>query len=186
MLFSSWDALVRIVVVGACAYVALVVLLRTTGKRTLSKLNAFDFVVTIAIGSTLSSTLLDRSVSLAGGVIAMGLLVLMQLVVARAIAWSSTFEHVARAAPTIVFLRGEYVDDALENERLTRDDLRSAMRKAKASSIDDVEAVVLETSGELSVVLYGVHGRATPPERSTLPRKAAARTSDARRPIHGL
>ena len=48
-LFDGWEGVARVLVVGTIAYVALVVLLRVTGKRTLSKMNAFDLVVTVAL-----------------------------------------------------------------------------------------------------------------------------------------
>ena len=49
MFFSSWQGLLRVLVVGALAYLLLVVLLRVSGKRTLAKMNAFDLVVTVAL-----------------------------------------------------------------------------------------------------------------------------------------
>ena len=70
MFFESWSALLRLAIVGVSAYVALVLLLRVFGKRTLAKLNAFDLVVTVALGSTLAAVLLNRSVALAEGVLA--------------------------------------------------------------------------------------------------------------------
>ncbi len=65
--FDSWSAMGRTVVVGVLAYLALVLLLRVSGKRTLSKMNAFDLVVTVALGSTLATVLLSTSVALARG-----------------------------------------------------------------------------------------------------------------------
>ncbi len=64
MFFDSWAALGRIVVVGVLAYIGLVFLLRVSGKRTLSKMNAFDLVITIALGSTFATVLLSKSVAL--------------------------------------------------------------------------------------------------------------------------
>ena len=72
MLFDSWAGLGRVLLVGTLAYVALVLLLRISGKRTLSKLNAFDLVVTVALGSTLATVLLSKTVALAEGVLAIG------------------------------------------------------------------------------------------------------------------
>ena len=57
MFFESWFGIVRVALIGVCAYAALVVMLRVSGKRTLSKMNAFDFVVTVALGSTLATVL---------------------------------------------------------------------------------------------------------------------------------
>ena len=95
MLFDSWAGLGRVLLVGTLAYVALVLLLRISGKRTLSKLNAFDLVVTVALGSTLATVLLSKSVALAEGVLALGLLILLQYVIAWLSAWAST----SRATP---------------------------------------------------------------------------------------
>ena len=55
MFFDSWAGLGRVLVVGVLAYSALVLLLRISGKRTLTKMNAFDLVVTVALGSTLAT-----------------------------------------------------------------------------------------------------------------------------------
>jgi uncharacterized membrane protein YcaP (DUF421 family) len=70
MFFDSWTGMLRVVVVGTLAYAALVLLLRATGKRTLSKMNAFDLVVTVALGSTLATVLLSKDIALAEGVVA--------------------------------------------------------------------------------------------------------------------
>ena len=51
MWFDSWGDIARVLLVGSAAYATLIVVLRLSGKRTLSQLNAFDFVITVAIGS---------------------------------------------------------------------------------------------------------------------------------------
>jgi hypothetical protein len=63
--YDDWQGLIRVVVVGSAAYTALIVLLRVSGKRTLAKLNAFDFIVTVTLGSTLATVLLSSTVALA-------------------------------------------------------------------------------------------------------------------------
>ncbi|MEO1764122.1 MAG: DUF421 domain-containing protein, partial [Cyanobacteria bacterium J06629_18] len=54
-MFNSWDTLQHTLIVGTLGYVATIILLRVSGKRTLSKWNSFDFIVTIAFGSILAS-----------------------------------------------------------------------------------------------------------------------------------
>ena len=85
MLFQNWEGIVRTIVVGVLAYVTLILFLRISGKRTLAKLNAFDLVVTVALGSTFATILLNRNVSLAEGALAFALLIGLQYVVT----WSS-------------------------------------------------------------------------------------------------
>jgi len=67
MFFNDWDDLGRVVAAGVLACIGLIVLLRVSGKRTLAKINAFDLVVTVALGSILATILLTKDVALAGG-----------------------------------------------------------------------------------------------------------------------
>ena len=64
-IFAGWEPVLRTVVVGFASYAALIVVIRISGKRTLSKLNAFDLVVTVALGSTVATILLSKDVALA-------------------------------------------------------------------------------------------------------------------------
>jgi Ca2+/Na+ antiporter len=108
--------------VGSLAYAALVLILRVTGKRTLSKMNAFDLVVTVALGSTLATVLLSRDVALAEGVTALLLLCLLQYAVTFLSVRSSAFQDFVKARPTLIFHRGRYLEDAMRKERVTREE----------------------------------------------------------------
>ncbi len=90
MIFDSWYGILRVLVVGPLAYVSLVLILRMLGKRTLAKLNAFDLVITIALGSTFATVLLSKSVPLAERVVSMLVLVALQYAVAWLSVRSST------------------------------------------------------------------------------------------------
>ena len=96
MFFDGWQPLLRTLVFGALAYVVLITLLRVSGKRTLSKMNAFDFVVTVALGSTLATILLSKDVTLAQGSVALALLIGLQFLVT----WSSVRVRWIRALVT--------------------------------------------------------------------------------------
>lgn len=67
--YAGWSSVLQTLSVCLPAYVLLIVLLRVSGKRALSKWNAFDFVITIAFGSVLASTLLMPDISLVQGVV---------------------------------------------------------------------------------------------------------------------
>jgi uncharacterized membrane protein YcaP (DUF421 family) len=82
MFYQDWSGIVRTLIVGTLAYGALIVSLRISGKRTLAKLNAFDLIVTVALGSTLATIVLSEDVALAEGVAALLLLIALQYVVA--------------------------------------------------------------------------------------------------------
>jgi uncharacterized membrane protein YcaP (DUF421 family) len=152
MLFDTWFGLVRIVVVGTAAYAALVLILRVSGKRTLAKLNAFDLVVTVALGSTLATVLLSKSVALADGLLGFALLVGLQYAVAWLSVRSPRFGAVVKSEPSLLLHRGRFLEGAMRRQRVTQEEVVSALRSSGLARPEDAAAVVLETDGSLSVV----------------------------------
>ena len=160
MFFDSWTGLLRVLVVGVLAYAALILFLRVSGKRTLAKLNAFDLVVTVALGSTLSSIILTKSVALLEGLLAFVLLILLQFVITWLSVRSERFKDLIKAEPTLLLFEGRFVEGAMRRQRVTRDDLLSAVRAQGVADLTELAAVVLETDGSISVVkkASGEHG----------------------------
>ena len=150
--FLNWSELGRTVLIGALAYVILVFLLRISGKRTLTKLNAFDLVVTVALGSTLASTIMSKTVALAEGATAFALLVLLQFVITLLSVKFKPFSHLVKAEPQLLLFDGEFMMDAMNRERVTRAEVCNAVRSGGTASLSKVHAVVLETDGSLSVI----------------------------------
>jgi uncharacterized membrane protein YcaP (DUF421 family) len=150
--FDSWYDLWRIIVVGILAYAGLVFLLRVTGKRTLSKMNAFDLVVTVALGSTLATVLLSSDVSLSEGLLAFVLLCGLQYAVATASVRSERFQSIIKAQPSLLFHNGRFIAPMLREERVTEEEILAAVRSQGHLELDEVLAVVLETDGSFSVL----------------------------------
>ena len=151
MVYDDWQGPVRVVLMGTAAYVALVALLRVSGKRTLAKLNAFDLIVTVALGSTLATVLLSSTVSLAEGLTALMVLVALQYGVAWASVRSSRVERLVRSEPTLVYRDG-FLHDAMRRERVTSEELRQAARSQGHADLAGLTAIVLETDGTLSIL----------------------------------
>ena len=173
MFFDNWDGLLRTFVVGVLAYIAIVALIRVTGKRTLSKMNAFDFVVTVALGSTLATVLLSKDVALAEGVLGFCVLIGLQLIVAWTSVRSQFFKDRIKAEPTMLLHRGEFLHDALIDARVAPEEVMAAVRSSGFASLAQVEAVVLETDGSLSVVGPSSDGSTLALSDVPLPSKAA-------------
>lgn len=153
MFFQGWPGLVRTLLVGVLAYVSLVAMLRISGKRTLAKLNAFDLVVTVALGSTLSAILLQESVALAEGALALALLILLQYAVSALSVRSPSFARKVRSEPALIVRDGRYCLETMRRERITRDEALSAVRSSGGLAVDDARMVILESDGTLSVAL---------------------------------
>ena len=152
MFFDNWHDLLRLLVVGTVAYAGLIFCLRTSGKRTLAKMNAFDLVVTVAFGSTFASALLSNDVSIAEALCAFALLCGLQYIVVWLQVRSEWFQNLIKAQPTLLFYRGAFMEAALRKERVTQEEILAAMRGGGASDPSQVGAVVLETDGSLSVI----------------------------------
>lgn len=151
-LFKGWESIGRVVFVGLLAYAGLLVFLRISGKRTLSKMNAFDLVVTVALGSTLSTIIVSRQTGVADGLMALALLIGLQY----GVAWLSVrwprFRNGIKSEPALLFHQGTYLYGALRRERVTPDEILAAMRQSGAAQPADVSAVVLETDGSFTVI----------------------------------
>ena len=152
MFFDSWTGLLRVVVVGALAYVALVAILRVSGNRTLSKMNAFDLIVTVALGSTLASILLTETVALAEGVLGFAVLIGLQFAVTWLSVRSRKVSELVKAEPVLLLYQGQFLHREMRRQRVLEAEMRAAVREAGHASLADVEAVVLETDGSFSVV----------------------------------
>jgi len=152
MFFDTWYDILRLGVVGAISYAGLISFLRITGKRTLSKMNAFDLIVTVAFGSTFASAILSEDVSLSEAAAAFALLCGLQYGVAYLSVRSERFQRLIKAQPTLLFYRGAFLGTAMREERVTREEILAAMRAAGAAAPSQVNAVVLETDGSFSVV----------------------------------
>lgn len=158
MFFNNWFNLLSVLIVGILAYVALIILLRFSGKRTLSKWNAFDFVVTIALGSILASVTLSKDVPLTEGISAFLLLVALQFIITTLSVRFNFIKNIIKAEPTLLLDKGEYLTDILRRQRVDQSEVRAAIRAAGFAAIEEIEAVVLETDGTFSVVKKSANG----------------------------
>ncbi len=153
--FNNWSGLARVAVVSTLAYTGLVVVLRVSGKRTLSKMNAFDLVVTVALGSTLATIILSKDVALVEGMLAFGMLVGLQFVVTWLSVRSQTVSKLVKANPTLLFYRGTFLHGQMRRMRVVEVEVIAAVRQQGIESMGEVEAVVLETDGTIAVVSRG-------------------------------
>ena len=161
MFFTSWSGLARIAVATICTYPTLILLLRISGKRTLSKMNAFDFVVTVALGSILATIILSKNTPLAEGLLALSLLIFLQFIITWLSIRSKTISKLVKSEPKLLFHRGVFLRSAMKAERVNEGEILQAIRSQGIKGEEEVEAVVLESDGSLSIVEMKGDGRPT-------------------------
>jgi uncharacterized membrane protein YcaP (DUF421 family) len=149
--FESWYSVGRTVTLTVIGFAALITLLRVSGKRTLSKLNVFDFVFVVAVGSMFASTVIEKDITLIEGLSGLITLVLIQVVLARIAASWPAAERIINGSPTLLLARGKFIPHALRKERVTEEEVRAAIRAKGINRVEDVHAVIIENDGTLSV-----------------------------------
>jgi len=152
LLFSGGQGLARTFVFGVLVYAILIVFMRIAGKRTLARMNTFDLIVNVSIGSVIASTLLIKSVALTQGVFALATLIGLQFLVTWSSVRISGLRRFITGEPSILLKQGAFVPASLRRARVTEDEVRAAVRSAGIGNLGSVEAVVLETNGSFSVI----------------------------------
>lgn len=152
MFFNNWESILRVFVAGISVYIFLIFWLRVTGKRSLSKWNAFDSIVTFALGSTLASVILSKDISITEGLLALFLLVSLQYIITWLTIRLDFVKNLVKAEPTLLLNKGKFLHKAMRQQRVPEAEIRAAIRKSGVSAIETVNAVVLETDGSFSVI----------------------------------
>lgn len=152
MFFEDIQGLIRVFVISILAYAALVLFLRISGKRTLTKLNAFDLVITVALGSTLATIILSKDVALAEGALALIMLIALQYAATWLTVRHEGFQRLVQSEPRILVRNGQWMERAMKEERVNHNEILAAVRSAGKEGVEGLGAVILETDGSLSVI----------------------------------
>src|SRR3954464_14540356 len=114
MFFKDWEELGRAALLAVIAYAGFIVLLRTSGKRTLLKMNVFDFVLVVALGSTLADTILTPDITVSKGLVACATLIVAQFLISWVVTRSPRIEKFINGKPTLLVHRGEFLFDVMK------------------------------------------------------------------------
>lgn len=121
--FASTESLVRTLIITLLAYVVMVFFLRISGKRTLSKMNAFDFIVTIALGSSLATVALNKNVPLADGASVFFILIFLQYIITWLSVRIKKIKKLITSQPSLLLYKGEILTGNMKRERITTDEI---------------------------------------------------------------
>lgn len=135
-------------------YIAIIFIIRISGKRTLSKLNSFDFIVTVCLGSIMATTVVDSELPIYRGLLAFSALVFFQYIISLLTTHFEPVQKLVLFEPALLFYEGSFNESVLKKERISKQEVYETIRQNGHEALDNVKAVVLETEGSLSVVPY--------------------------------
>jgi uncharacterized membrane protein YcaP (DUF421 family) len=148
---STSEGLLAIVLSTLGIYIAVIVYTRIFGKRSLSKMSSFDFAMTVAVGSLIATTALSKSVSLLDGLVGLLAIYSFQLIVAYCRRWASVRKAIDNR-PLLLMSGPKILEKNLRKARLSEGDLRSKLREANVMNLNEIRAVVFETTGDIIVM----------------------------------
>ncbi|MEM5584989.1 YetF domain-containing protein [Roseibium sp. AS2] len=155
MLFDNLaiDTIARAAILSTIAVVWVMLVVRVIGLRAFSKMTSFDFVVTVATGSLLAGASQASTWSaFVQSCLAIATLLGVQFVMARCRRASGRFQGLTQNTPVLLMENGAFLPAALQKTRVTRDDVYAKLRESNVLALSDVRAVVLETTGDISVL----------------------------------
>lgn len=159
---SAWftysaESLIAIILTALGIYLALVIYTRISGKRSFSKLSSFDFAITVAIGSIMATSILSKSVSLIQGAVGLGILYVIQMLVAHLRRYQAV-RGLIDNKPTFLMKDGVVLEANMKKCKVTLSDVKAKLREANVIQVSEIKAVVFESTGDISV-LHGAEDK---------------------------
>lgn len=142
----------RVLIAAPLIYGAVIVFTRIVGLRSFSKMSSFDFAMTVAVGSTVAGTLVADKPDLIAGALTLFALFAMQWIVAALRRSFPGFGNAIDNSPVLLMHGREFIEENMHRARVTRSDVYAKLREANVLDLDQVRAVVLETTGDISVL----------------------------------
>lgn len=143
------DSVIR----AAAVYLLLLIVFRIAGNRSLAQLTAFDLVLLLIISEGIQQAMITSDYSFTNAALLVITLVGIDIMLSL---WKRRFPSVARildGCPTLVIADGEMQHDAMNKERVDKDDILSAAREKQGlESLDQIKHAVVEPSGGISIV----------------------------------
>lgn len=153
LFFGGFEPLGRIAIVGTLSYLALILIIRLVGQRPLGRMQTFDLIVAVAIGSTYGRLLTAQEVQFTEAATAFAVL----MGVHYAVAWLSyrlpRLADWLETRPVLMYYKGEPQRRAMRRYRMTEADLLTVARRHGLASLAEAEAIVMEGDGSFSVLM---------------------------------
>ncbi|MCH8570457.1 DUF421 domain-containing protein [Nesterenkonia sp. AY15] len=150
--WDGWDPIIHTVITLTAGYLALLIILRLSGPRTMASMTPLDFIVAVTIGSAFGRTLTAVDVPLSQAILTVLLLVLLQWLMAWMRGRSPKMRRILDAPPVLIYYQGKFQRKALRKHQLVEDDIHTAVRSSSRGSLKEVSAVILEQNGGLVVI----------------------------------
>jgi uncharacterized membrane protein YcaP (DUF421 family) len=146
--------LIEVALRTAIIFVYTLLLLRLLGKRGVAQLSLFEVTIIIGLGSAVGDPMFQADVPLVHAMLVIGIIVLLYRLFMTFVRKSEWFERFAEGEPSCVVSDGRIQTDALDNERISQEELFEILRSAGISQLGEVKRAFLEQSGTMSIFAF--------------------------------
>ncbi len=138
---------------AAAIYVALLLIFRISGKRTLSQITTFDFVLLLVVGEATQQAMLGDDFSVTNGILVVVALVGIDIAMSFVKEKVSWFDRAADSLPVVIFQDGNPIKERMQKARVDEDDILAAGQASQGlERMDQIKYAVLEQGGSISVI----------------------------------
>ena len=163
LFYTDFESILRILISAPLIYFLIIINIKLMGKRTTSKLNSFDWIVTVAMGSIVGSVVMQKDTPLINGLLAIFMMMGLQYIITKLMVKFPFWKKIVREKPRALLFEGEFLLSNMKKERVVEEEILAAVRERGIADLRDVYAVVMETDASLSVIKKHQH-----PEKTTL------------------
>ncbi|MGZ6448100.1 MAG: DUF421 domain-containing protein [Pseudobdellovibrionaceae bacterium] len=142
---------VNLIIRGFVVYLAVLILLRISGKTQLGQMGATEFVAILLISNAVQNSMNGGDNSLIGGLLLALVLVSLSSLISYLTYKSRFFSAIFEGTPTILVHKGKIIPQNLAKEQMNEGELKTLLRKQGLHSISEINAAILEADGTLSV-----------------------------------
>jgi uncharacterized membrane protein YcaP (DUF421 family) len=136
----------------ATVYLVIVFGLLLLGKKELSQISVTDLVFILLISNAVQNAMVGDNTTLSGGLVAAGVLFLLNLTFRRLNYSSKTLRKVIQGEPVLLIYEGNLNERNLKKESITEEELMAALREHGVDRVEEVKLAMLEIDGNISVV----------------------------------
>lgn len=157
-LYPSLEILAKVLVTIIAIFTIIIVITRISGLRTFAKMSSFDFASTIAVGSILATVVLNPGQSIVKGSVALAGIIFFQSLFSYGKRNWDWFNKLLTNKPMLIMRDGKFLDENLRKTNVGRLDVYAKLREANVKDRNEIFAVVLESTGDISVIHFEGEG----------------------------
>jgi uncharacterized membrane protein YcaP (DUF421 family) len=149
---ESLNDLTNVLIRGLIGFILLLILARLMGKKQLSQITYFEYIVGITIGSIAGELTFSPHIRMSNFILSMFIWSLIPIIISKVSLKSYRFRSIIEGSPTTLIKNGKILEQNLKKESITTEELMIHLRQKNIFMLSDVESAIIETSGEISVM----------------------------------